>query len=100
MIRKFGAILCLAACTPPAGMVGAPEVRIATTEAEVAGCTPVKVYTRTPGLYGPVAGEQALEYARNAVLADAAKDGVNVAIFEEGGPNAPAYYVRVRGYRC
>ena len=94
------AALALAACAPAPGLVGAPGVRIVTTEAEVAACTPVLVYTRTPGLFGPVVGEQALEYARNEVLAAAAADGADTVLFEEGGPNQPAYYVRARAYRC
>lgn len=97
----FLVVLGLAGCEPSPGLVGAPGMRIVSTEAEVAACTPTKIYTTTPGAFGGVVGQQALEFARNQTLANAQEDGSNTMFFLEGGPDdAEALIVRARGYVC
>ncbi|MEL6645247.1 MAG: hypothetical protein AAFQ79_15055 [Pseudomonadota bacterium] len=92
--------LALAACEPASGFVGAPGMTVA-SDAEVAACTPTKVYTTTPGVYGPVVGEQALEFARNETMANAQEDGANTIVFDSGGlGDTEALFVRARGYIC
>jgi hypothetical protein len=71
------------------------------SDAEVTACTPTKIYTTTPGVFGPVVGEQALEFARNQTMADAQEDGANTIVFEEGGlGDTDAFLIRARGYIC
>jgi hypothetical protein len=89
----------LAACTAPAGLTGVPEVRVISA-AEAAACTPLEALSMTPGLYGPVIGEQAVEYARNEVLALARQGGANAFVFDETPPGEPVYLVRGTAYRC
>ena len=89
----------LAACTAPAGLTGVPGVRvIAATEA--AACEPVEALSMTPGLYGPVIGGQAVEYARNEVLALAQRGGANAVVFDDPPPGEPVYVVTGTSYRC
>jgi hypothetical protein len=89
----------LAACTPPAGIAGVRDVRVISA-AEATACEPLEIVSMTPGLYGPVLGEQAVEYARNEVLALARKGGANAFVFDETPPGEPVYLVRGTGYRC
>jgi hypothetical protein len=89
----------LAACTPPAGITGVDTVRVISA-AETAGCEATEVVSMTPGLYGPVIGDQAVEYARNEVLALAARGGANAFVFDETPLGEPVYLVRGTGYRC
>jgi hypothetical protein len=53
-----------------------------------------------PGLYGPVIGEQAVEFARNEVLSLAQRGGANAFVFDETPPGEPVYLVRGTAYRC
>jgi hypothetical protein len=89
----------LAACTPPAGITGVDTVRVISAT-EAAGCEATEIVSMTPGLYGPVIGDQAVEYARNEVLALAARGGANAFVFDETPPGEPVYLVRGTGYRC
>ncbi|MEM9476283.1 MAG: hypothetical protein AAGA71_13395 [Pseudomonadota bacterium] len=92
--------LALAACDPSPGLDGAPAMNVASAE-EVAACTPTKIYTTTPGVFGPVVGEQAMEFARNETMANAQEDGANTIVFESGGLGDPdALFVQARGYIC
>jgi hypothetical protein len=89
----------LAACTPPAGLVGVREVRVISA-VEAARCTPLEVISTRPGLYGPVLGQQAVEFARNETL-DAARDaGANAFVFDETPPGEMITIVRGTAYRC
>lgn len=92
-------IPALAACEPAPGLVGVPEVRVASA-AEVMGCQPIEIISTTPGLYGPVLGQQAIEYARNDTLATAREAGANTFVFDETPPGQPVYVVRGTAYRC
>ena len=98
-IRPLVFLPLLAACTAPAGLTGVPDVRVISA-AEATACTPVEVLSMTPGLYGPVIGEQAVEYARNEVLALALRGGANAFVFDETPPGEPVYLVRGTSYRC
>ncbi len=89
----------IAACQPAPGLVGVPEVRLASS-AEVVTCTPVQIISTTPGLYGPILGQQAIEYARNDTLAAARDAGANTFVFDETPPGEPIYVVRGTAYRC
>lgn len=89
----------LAACEPVPGLQQVPEVR-ELSAAEVAGCTPIRRYTTTPGVYGPVAGQQAIEFAENQTKAAARDAGANAIVWERPDPGAPQYYVRGTAYRC
>ncbi len=89
----------LAACEPAPGLVGVPEVRVVSA-AEVTSCTPLEIISTTPGLYGPVVGQQAIEYARNETLASARAAGANTFVFDETPPGEPVYLVRGTAYRC
>ena len=99
MTRPLLLLPLLAACTAPAGLTGVPDVRVISS-AEAAACTPVETVSLTPGLYGPVIGEQAVEYARNEALALARKGGANAFVFDDPPPGEPVYVVRGRSYRC
>lgn len=100
MTRTPLALLPLvAACTAPAGLTGVPEVRVISA-AEAAACTPLEILSTTPGLYGPVIGQQAVEYARNETLAAARDAGANAFVFDETSPEEPVYLVRGTAYRC
>lgn len=98
-LRPLLLLPLLAACTPPAGLTGVPDVRVI-SRAEAAACEPLENISMTPGLYGPVIGEQALEYARNEALALALRGGANAFVFEETPPGEPVYEIRGTGYRC
>jgi hypothetical protein len=89
----------LAACAAPAGLTGVRDVRVISA-AEATACTPTDTVSMTPGLYGPVIGAQAVEYARNEVLALARNGGANAFVFEEPPVGEPTYVVRGTGYRC
>ncbi len=89
----------LAACTAPAGLTGVPEVRVISAS-EAAACAPIEILSTTPGLYGPVIGQQAVEYARNETLAAARDAGANAFVFDETPPGEPVYQVRGTAYRC
>lgn len=92
--------LALAACEPAGGLVGAPGLAVASA-GDVAACAPTKIYTTTPGVYGPVVGEQALEFARNETMVNAQEDGANTIVFESGGlGDTDALFVQARGYIC
>jgi hypothetical protein len=98
-IRPLLFLPLLAACTPPAGLTGVRDVRVISA-AEAAACAPLEIVSMTPGLYGPVIGDQAVEYTRNEVLALAGRGGANAFVFEETPPGEPIYLVRGTGYRC
>lgn len=89
----------LAACTAPAGLTGVPDVRVISA-AEAAACEPLERLSMTPGLYGPVIGEQAVEYTRNETLALARRSGANAFVFDETSPGEPVYRVSGTAYRC
>jgi hypothetical protein len=96
------AVLCLpllAACTPPAGLAGVSGVRVIPA-AEAASCVPVEGFSLRPALYGPVVGQQAIEYARNELLASARAAGANAFVFDETPPGEPVYLIRGTAYRC
>lgn len=89
----------LAACTAPAGLTGVSGVRVIAAS-EAAACQPVERLSMQPGLYGPVIGTQAVQYARNELLALAARGGANAVVFDDGPPGEPVYVVRGTSYRC
>jgi hypothetical protein len=89
----------LAACAAPPGLTGVADVRVMTA-AEAAACEPLEIVSMRPGLYGPVIGNQAIEYARNEVLALARNGGANAFVFDETPPGEPVYLVRGTAYRC
>ena len=89
----------LAACTAPAGLTGVSDVRVISA-AEAVACAPVEGFSLRPALYGPVVGQQAIEYARNELLASARAAGANAFVFDETPPGDPVYLVRGTAYRC
>jgi hypothetical protein len=89
----------IAACAAPAGLTGVPDVRVISA-AEAAACQPLESLSMTPGLYGPVIGEQAVEYARNETLALARQGGANAFVFDETPPGEPVYRVSGTAYLC
>lgn len=97
--RPFLLVPLLAACTAPAGLTGVPGVRVVSA-AEAASCEPLQILSMTPGLYGPVVGQQAVEFARNETLADAREIGANAFVFDETPPGEPVYLIRGTAYRC
>ena len=98
-LRPLLLLPLLAACTAPAGLTGVPDVRVISA-AEAAACQPLERLSMEPGLYGPVIGTQAVEYARNEMLALARRGGANALVFEQGPPGEPVYVVRGTSYRC
>ena len=98
-LRPLLLLPLLAACTPPAGLTGVSDVRVISA-AEAATCEPLEIVSMTPGLYGPVIGDQAVEYTRNEVLALARRGGANAFVFDATPPGEPVYLVRGTGYRC
>ena len=98
-LRPLLVLPLLAACTAPAGLVGVRDVRVISAS-EAAACQPLERLSMQPGLYGPVIGTQAVEYARNEVLALARRGGANAVAFEEGPLGEPVYVVRGTSYRC
>jgi hypothetical protein len=98
-LRPLLLVPLLAACTPPPGLTGVAGVRVISA-AEAAACEPLEIVSMTPGLYGPVIGDQAVEYTRNEVLALAQRGGANAFVFDETPPGEPVYLVRGTGYRC
>jgi hypothetical protein len=75
------------------------DVRVISA-AEAAACSRSSGVSMTPGLYGPVIGDQAVEYARNEVLALARRGGANASCSRSPPPGEPVYVVRGTGYRC
>jgi hypothetical protein len=98
-LRPLLLLPLLAACAAPAGLTGVRDVRVISA-AEAAACQPLERLSMTPGLYGPVIGTQAVEFARNELLALARRGGGNAVVFEEGPPGEPIYVVRGTSYRC
>lgn len=96
LLPALAAALALAGCTNPAGVAGVREA----TQAEVASCAYVSNIRMTPGLYGPVVGDQALKYARNTVMADARNAGANTVVFAQATPGTEVYMVEAVAYRC
>lgn len=98
-LRPLLLLPLLAACTPPAGLTGVTDVRVISA-VEAAACEPLMILSSTPGLFGPVLGQQAIEFARNETLADARELGANAFVFDETPPGEPIYLVRGTAYRC
>ncbi len=99
MTRPLLILPLLAACTAPAGLTGVSDVRVISA-AEAADCEPLRILSTTPGLYGPIIGQQAIEFARNETLADAREIGANAFVFDETPPGEPVYLIRGTAYRC
>lgn len=89
----------LAACAAPAGLTGVPGVR-AIPAAEAEGCRALERIAVRPGLYGPVLGQQAVEFARNELLDAAREAGADAVVFDETPPGAVVDRVRGTAYRC
>ena len=100
MTRTPIALLPLvAACSAPAGLTGVPDIRVISA-IEASSCEPLEILSTTPGLYGPVIGQQAIEFARNETLAAAREAGANAFVFDDPAPGEPVYLVRGTAYRC
>lgn len=92
--------LALAGCEKPRVLTGDPSVAVL-TEAQAAGCTPVKRITTTTGVFGNIGREKAMELARNETQGQVAAAGGNAMVYVTGGPDDPdALFVEARGFRC
>lgn len=90
------ALLALAAaCTAPQS--SAP-VRVADAS-QVGQCKYLEDLNNRPGLYGQLA-TQGVEYARKAILDQAAADGANTVVFQKVDPGAMVTELKATAYRC
>ena len=103
IVRIGATLVCaaaaLAACTNDPGFTGVSGVREAAAT-DVAACRYISDISMRPSLYGPVLGQEALKYARNTIMADAADSGANTVVFDQTTPGAPIYKMHAKAYSC
>lgn len=97
---QIAAFLLVSACTGVTPFDPPPDDVAILTDADVASCTPTRIYTTTVGVSGSAVQDRAIEIARNETLREAGSDGANAVVFEAGAPGESAFFVRARGYVC
>ncbi|MFN0113174.1 MAG: hypothetical protein ACKVPY_00700 [Paracoccaceae bacterium] len=96
-IAALLAMAGLAGCNDP-GFERVTGVREA-GPGEVAACRYISNVSMRPGVYGPLA-DQAMDYARNAIFADAKSMGANAVVFDPVTPGIPVDKVTAVAYAC
>jgi hypothetical protein len=88
----------LAGCMNDMSSISSAPVRVAQAS-EVAQCRYVLNLNDRPGLYGQLA-TQGQDYARKAILDQAAQSGANTVVFDKVEPGSMVTEITATGYRC
>ena len=91
-------VTALAGCMNDLSTVSSAPVRVV-SEGEVTQCKYVVNLNDRPGMYGALA-TQGQDYARKAILDQAAQAGANTVVFDKIDPGTMVTEITATGYRC
>jgi hypothetical protein len=97
-LLPLGLFTALAGCMNDMSTVSSAPVRVVAA-GEVAQCKYITNVSDRPGMYGALA-TQGQEYARKAILDQAAQSGANTVVFDKVEPGTMVTEITATAYRC